>query len=136
MSIGPVLLKLFQIILLLDVVLALTPSVDETVPWIMYWRESFTGSRRLLLIQWLIWGNIISNVYKGALLSSLISIRYTDSLDTMIQMEQSGIPFYCLGNTALCWLAETDPRPVVKKLNERRFDMPFSGEVEEKYLEE
>ena len=128
--------KLFQIILLLDVVLALTPSVDETVPWIMYWRESFTGSRRLLLIQWLIWGNIISNVYKGALLSSLISIRYTDSLDTMIQMEQSGIPFYCLGNTALCWLADTDPREVGVQLNKRRFDMPYSGKVEEIYLEE
>ena len=136
MSVGPVLLKLFQIILPLDVVLALTPSVDETVPWIMYWRESFTGSRRLLLIQWLIWGNIISNVYKGALLSSLISIRYTDSLDTMIQMEQSGIPFYCLGNTALCWLADTDPREVGVQLNKRRFDMPYSGKVEEIYLEE
>ena len=129
-------MKSFQIILPLDVVLALTPSVDETVPWIMYWRESFTGSRRLLLIQWLIWGNIISNVYKGALLSSLISIRYTDSLDTMIQMEQSGIPFYCLGNTALCWLADTDPREVGVQLNKRRFEMPYSGKVEEKYLEE
>ena len=125
-----------EIIIFSDLVLALTPSVDETVPWIMYWRESFTGARRLLLIQWLIMGNVISHVYKGALLSSLVTIRYTEALDTMIQMEQSGIPFYCLGNTALCWLAETDPRDVGIKLNKRRFDMPYSGKVEEKYLQE
>ena len=81
-------------------------------------------------------GNVISHVYKGALLSSLITIRYTEPLDTMIQMEQSGIPFYCLGNTVLCWLAKNDPRDVAMKLNERRFDMPFSGEVEDKYLEQ
>ena len=125
-----------EIIIFSDLVLALTPSVDETVPWIMYWRKSFTGARRLLLIQWLIMGNVISHVYKGALLSSLVTIRYTEALDTMIQMEQSGIPFYCLGNTALCWLAETDPRDVGIKLNKRRFDMPYSGKVEEKYLQE
>ena len=88
------------------------------------------------MIQWLIMGNVISHVYKGALLSSLISIRYTEPLDTMIQMEQSGIPFYCLGNTALCWLAKTDPRDVGIELNKRRFDMPYSGKVEEKYLQE
>ena len=114
----------------------MTPLVDETVPYAMYLRESFIESRRLLLIQWLIMGNVISHVYKGALLTSLINIRYPNPLDTMIQMEESGIPFYCLGNTVLCWLAKTDPRPVGKKLNESRFDMPFSGEVDEKYLEE
>ena len=122
--------------LFLDFVLAITPSVDETVPWIMYWRESFTGSRRLLLIQWLIMGNIISHVYKGALLSSLITMRYNKPLDTMIEMEKSGIPFYCPANTVLCWLAKTDPRPLGMKLNERRFDMPFYGKMEDKYLEE
>ena len=81
-------------------------------------------------------GNVISHVYKGALLSSLVTIRYTEPLDTMIQMEQSGIPFYCLRNTITCWLAKTDPRDVGIKLNERRFDMPFSGGIEDKYLKE
>ena len=114
----------------------MTPTVDETLPYLMYQRESFIESRRLLLIQWLIMGNVISHVYKGALLTSLINIRYPKPLDTMIQMEESGIPFYCLGNTVLCWLAKGDPRPLGKKLNKRRFDMPYGGAVAEKYLEE
>ena len=87
------------------------------------------------MIQWLMMGNIISHIYKGALLTSLIAIRYTETLDTMVQMEESGLPFYVLGKTALEWLAKTDPRELGKKLNERRFDMPFPGRVEEKYLE-
>ena len=87
------------------------------------------------MIQWLILGNILSHVYKGALLSSLITIQYTVPLDTMAQMEESGLPFYVLGKTALEWLAKTDPRELGKKLNERRFDMPFPGRVEEQYLQ-
>ena len=101
----------------------------------MYWRDSFTASRRTLLIQWLMMGNIISHIYKGALLTSLIAIRYTVPIDTMVEMEESGLPFYVLGKTALEWLVKTDPRELGKKLNERRFDMPFPGRVEEKYLE-
>ena len=118
-----------------DLVLALTPILDETVPWKTYSRSSFTASRKSLVIQWLILGNILSHVYKGALLSSLITIRYTVPLDTMAQMEESGLPFYVLGKTALEWLAKTDPRELGKKLNERRFDMPFPGRVEEQYLQ-
>ena len=118
----------------LDSVLAITPSVDETVPYFLYWRESFPRSRRLLLIQWLIMGNILSHVYKGALLSSLITIQYTKTLDTMSEMEQSGIPLMCPANTVICWLLKTDPRPLGIKLNERRVDMPFPGYTDEKYL--
>ena len=114
----------------------MTPLVDETVPYQMYLRESFIKSRRFLLIQWIFMANVLSHVYKGALLTSLINIRYPKPLDTMIQMEESGIPFYCLRNTALCWLAKTDPRSAGKKLNERLFEMPFSGGIEEKYFEE
>ena len=119
----------------LDFVLAITPIMDETVPWIMYWRESFTGSRRFLLIQWLLMGNVISYVYKGALLSSLIAIRYTEPLDTLFEMDISGIPFYCPKNTVICWLLKTDPRTVVKNLNERRWEMPFPGYPEDKYYD-
>ena len=109
-------------------------SFMKGVIYFLYWRESFTRSRRLLLIQWLIMGNILSHVYKGALLSSLITIQYTKTLDTMSEMEQSGIPLMCPANTVICWLLKTDPRPLGMKLNERRVDMPFPGYTDEKYL--
>ena len=121
---------------LLDIVLALTPSLDETVPYHMYLRKSFTRSRWVLLAQWLWWGNIISHIYKGALLTSLITIRYTEPIDTMTQMENSGLPLYCLGKTHSCVFSNGDPVMNQNKMKDRRFDIPFPGWVPDEYLEE
>ena len=81
-------------------------------------------------------GNLISWIYKGALLSSLISIRYTEPIDTMAQMEKSGLPLYCLGNTLICWFSNTDPVMDENEMKDRRFDIPFGRKIEDKYLEE
>ena len=116
--------------------LALTPGVDETVPWEFYARPSFIHSRRSLIIQWLLLANILSHAYKGALLSSMVNILYTQPLETIDQMVESGMPFYVLGGTAMEWLSKTDPRENVMKLNDRRFDMPYPGYVADKYLKE
>ena len=121
--------------LFLDVIFAMTFTLDETVPWICYFRESFMSSRQLLLIQWLIMGNLISWVYKGALLSSLITIRYTEPIDTMTQMENSGLPLYCLAKTHVCIFSNSDPVMSKNKMKDRRFDMPFPGWVPDEYLE-
>ena len=117
-----------------DFILSLTPVLDESIPWKFYLRNSFSTSRRLLLIQWLVMANILSHAYKGSILSSLINIHYEDPLDTIEQMVESGLPFYVLGKTSLEWVIKTDPRDSVKKLNARRFDMPWDGHTEEKYL--
>ena len=119
-----------------DLVLALTPSVDETVRWELYVRPSFIKSRLVLLLTWLLLANILSHAYKGALLSSLINIRYTEPLETMDQLVESGLPFYVLGGSVMVWLAKSDPRTNGKLLNDRRFDMPFPGKVDDKYLKE
>ena len=79
--------------------------------------------------------NFLSYAYKGTLLSTLVTIRYSSQIDTLDQMDESGLPFYVLGGTVLEWLPQTDPRDVVKRLNVRRFDMPFDGTIEEKYLQ-
>ena len=66
--------------------------------------------------------------------SSLIKIHYEDPLDTIEQMVESGLPFYALAGTACVWVTKTDPRDTVKQLNARRFDMPWEGFTDEKYL--
>ena len=115
--------------------LALTPAVDESIPWRFYKRPSFAKSRRLLLVKWLIMANILSHAYKGALLSSLVTIHYTEPLDTIDQMIESGLPFYIPGGTVVVWLVKTDPRYSVKKLNERSVVIPWNGKLREKDLQ-
>ena len=44
---------------------------------------------------------------------------YTEPLDTIDQMVESDLPFY-IGGTASVWLAKTDLRNSVRKLNDRR----------------
>ena len=124
----------FSQLLFTDFILALTPVLDETIPWTIYMRNSFISSRKLLLIQWLLMANILSHIYKGSILSSLININYEQPLDTIEQMVESGLPFYVLGSSAAVWVTKTDQREMVKKLNARRFDMPWEGVTEEKYL--
>ena len=79
--------------------------------------------------------NILSHAYKGALLTSLVTIRYTTPLDTIDQMVESGVQIYVPDGTVLPHVLETDPREGVKQLNAGRFIMPFNGKVEEKYLQ-
>ena len=92
------------------------------------------NSRLLLIALWLLMANILSYAYKGSILSSLINISYEDPIDTIEQMVESGLPFYVLGKTACVWVTMTDPRASVKQLNSRRWDMPWNGVTEEKYL--
>ena len=120
----------------LDMILAFTPSLDETVPYHMYLRDTFYRSRWTLLCQWLVMGNLLSHIYKGALLTSLITIRYTETIDTMTQMEESGLPLYCLGKTHNCIHSNGDPVMNNNKMKNRRFDIPYPGWVDDKYLQE
>ena len=87
------------------------------------------------MIQWLMWANILSHAYKGTLLSTLINIRYTDTLDTIDEMDASGLPFFVLKDTAVEWLSESDPRDGVKRLNNKRLDIPFKGYIQEIHLQ-
>ena len=46
-----------------------------------------------------------------------ILFRYNDPIDTVEQMRDSGLPFYIMDGTVMVWLAKTDPRDVVKRIN-------------------
>ena len=78
---------------------------------------------------------IISHAYKGTLLSTLINIQYSDPLDTIGQMDASGLPFFVWENTALEWFGETDPRDTVKSLWSKHKAIPFAGDTDEKHLQ-
>ena len=86
-------------------------------------------------MKWLLMATILSHAYKGALLSSLVTIHYTEPLDTFDQMVESGLPIYIGEGTALVWLAKTDPRHSVRMLNERALFFTYDGKLKEKLLQ-
>ena len=116
-----------------DLLLALTCAVDESVPDRFYQRpSSFTKSRSILLVLWLMMATILSHAFKGALLSSLTTIRYTKPLDTIDEMVDSGLPFYVPHGTIHKWLLKTHPTEGAMQLYKRRLFIPFSGDFKEK----
>ena len=112
-----------------DLLIALTPTIDESLPNKVYLRRSFTRSRKLLVIQWLGCAAILCHAYKSTLLSTLVTIRYTEPLDTLDQMDASGLQFGVAKGTALEWLAISDPRAVVKRLVSRLVLIPYKEKL-------
>ena len=108
-----------------DVVLCLTVAIDESIPHKWFTRRSFLNARRLLIIQWLMWANILSWGYKGILLSKLVTVTYNKPIDTLQQMDQSDLPFYIPDITILSTMVELDPRDVVKRIKTKGVSLPF-----------
>ena len=78
---------------------------------------------------------ILSNAYKGSILSTLIAICYEEPLDTIEQMVDSGLPYYVFGDSAGVWVIKSDRRDMVKQLNARSVIIHWEGFTEAKYIQ-
>ena len=62
------------------------------------------------------------------LLSTLIPVRYEKELNTIEDLDQSGLGLIVPGGTVLVWLAKTDPRPAMTRIRERLEIVPYAGQ--------
>lgn len=98
-------------------------KVDSQIKLFLIIRSTFLNARKVLLIQWLIWANILSHAYKGVLLSMLSTITYHGPIDTLEQADQSGIPFFI--PDVATFMVATDPRSVVQSLQSKGVVIEF-----------
>ena len=91
--------------------------------------RGFKHSRMFLLFTWLFLGNILSMAYRGTLLSTLIPIRYEKALDTIDDLDKSGLGLGIPGDTVGEWLVASDPRPAMRRINARSEVFLFSGTI-------
>ena len=64
--------------------------------------------------------------YKSTLLSILIPIRYEKALDTIEDLDKSGLGLLIFGSTVQERLTASDPRPAMKRIYERREVIPWN----------
>ena len=64
--------------------------------------------------------------YKSILLSSLVPIRYEATIDTLEDMEQSGLPLLILKSTTTQKHIASDPRAAMKQVYKRSIVFPYS----------
>ena len=92
-------------------------------------------ARKQFIFQWILWSTILSFAYKGTLLSILTTERYSVPINTLQQMEKSGLPFY-IPDVCIHFLIN-DPREEIENLRAKWIVMPFldmfKEETNEKY---
>ena len=64
--------------------------------------------------------------YKSVLLSSLVPIRYEATIDTLEDMEQSGLPLLILKSTTIQKFIASDPRDAMKRVYKRSIVFPYN----------
>ena len=87
------------------------------ISWIN--RQGFT-TRKNVILQWLFLGNVLILGYKSTLLSTLIPIRYESTIDTLLDMAESGLPLTIPRATTFQKLIATDPRPSMMRIYMKR----------------
>ena len=91
-------------------------------------RGGFVFSRKLLILMWLMLAsNLLLWSYKSTLLSTLILIYYENPINTLEDVDGSGLPVLIPKNSAPHWLMATDPRLTVKRIYRKSVLYPFNG---------
>ena len=77
--------------------------------------------------------------YKSVLLSSLATIRYEDTIDTLDDLDKSNLPVMIPQGAGLVEPLEKDPRPIIKQIFSRSKLYPYAGVppewVEDRYFQ-
>ena len=75
--------------------------------------------RKIVILKWIFLGNILTMAYKKSLLSSLIPIQYEDSIDSIDDLDNSGLPLMLGKGYTLHELMSSDSRPIMRRIFNR-----------------
>ena len=78
------------------------------------------GIRKLVILKWIVLGNILTLGYKTTLLSSLIRIQYGDTIDNISDLDKSGLSLLLAKSTATVDYIERDPRQMMARISQRK----------------
>ena len=87
-------------------------------------------SKNILILQWFMFGFLLSLAYTTILPSFLVSIRYEDTIDTISQQAASDTRLIIIAESAYEMLFQTDPRPLMQKIYETSIKLVFDGRLE------
>ena len=83
------------------------------------------GIRKAAILKWIVLGNFLTLAYKKSLLASLIPIRYEDTIDSMRDLDKSGLPMILVKGTFLTKYFSEDPREMTAQLFKRAIMVPM-----------
>ena len=78
-------------------------------------------------------GNVLTIGYKSTLLSTLVTIRYNKPIDTLADLDSSGLPLAMVKGGTCLWAVKNDPRKIMKQIYHRSIAFDYNQQSEEKY---
>ena len=81
----------------------------------------------MVILKWIVFGNILTLAYKTTLLSSLIPIRYEDTIDNIYDVDKSGLPLLMGESMTVIDFIREDPREAMKNLFKRKILFSIDG---------
>ena len=72
-------------------------------------------------------GNILTMGYKSTLLSTLIPVRYERTINTLYDLDQSGLPLAIPKATAIHHAIANDPRPIMQRIYNNSILYVYAG---------
>ena len=76
-------------------------------------------ARRVLIHKWIFFGTFLQLAYERTLLSSLIHIRYEDTINSIYDFDNSGLPILVLEGATMHDDITSDPRPIMRRISQK-----------------
>ena len=95
-------------------------------------RDGF-GIRKILILKWIVLGSVLTWAYKSTLLSTLVTIRYNKPIDTLADLDRSGLPLAIIDGSSEQKAFENDQRDIMKQIYSRSILFQPTQENEAKY---
>ena len=95
-------------------------------------RDGF-GTRKILILKWIVLGSVLTWGYKSTLLSTLVTIRYNKPINTLDDLDRSGLPLVIREGSAFHRTLENDQRDIRKRIYRKTIAVEFTPQNEAKY---
>ena len=95
-------------------------------------REGF-GIRKILILKWIVLGSVLTWAYKSTLLSTLVTIRYNKPIDTLADLDTSGLPLVIAEGSFYHKAIENEQSDIIKRIYSRSIAIQVTKQTEAKY---
>ena len=111
----------------LDFVITISTLIEADVDesWV---ERGFVHGKKLMLLVWNLFGQVILLAYKSVLLGSLIAITYDKPLHTVSDVASSELPIF-LPVEWYQYLFDSDPREEMREIGSRSIIFHYSGSI-------
>ena len=87
------------------------------------------ATRKIVILKWIFLGNILTMAYKSTLLSSLIPIRYENTINSINDLDNSGLPLLIPKGGANEDIFSSDQRPIMRRIFNRIIFYTYKGGI-------